>query len=163
MSESRAASAGGAAGAAQAGGAAAEPAGRTIVLKGRGVTGGVAEGEALVSPRPLMGWGMVDEKMGYTTEEGHPLFEVPFKGKVLVFPGMRGSGGFISYGRTQRYGTQPAAFVYSRGISVMYMASMNAQVPSVTDLDQDPVEVIETGDWVKVDGDRGVVEVTKKA
>jgi uncharacterized protein len=136
---------------------------RTIVLKGRGVTGGVAEGEALVSPRPLMGWGMVDEKMGYTTEEGHPLFEVPFKGKVLVFPGMRGSGGFISYGRTQRYGSQPAAFIYSRGISVMFLASMNARVPTVTDLDQDPVALIETGDWVKVDGDKGIVEVTKKA
>ena len=34
--------------------------------------------------------------------------------------------------------------------------------PSVTDLDRDPLEVIETGDWVKVDGDRGIVEVTKK-
>jgi predicted aconitase with swiveling domain len=35
-------------------------------------------------------------------------------------------------------------------------------VPTITDLDQDPTEVIETGDWVKVDGDNGVVEVTKK-
>lgn len=40
---------------------------RKIVLKGKKVVGGVAEGEALVSPRPLMGWGMVNEKMGYTT------------------------------------------------------------------------------------------------
>jgi hypothetical protein len=34
--------------------------------------------------------------------------------------------------------------------------------PSVTELDQDPLGVIETGDWVRVDGDRGVVEVTKR-
>jgi len=35
-------------------------------------------------------------------------------------------------------------------------------VPAVTELDQDPLNVIETGDWVKVDGDRGVVEIVKK-
>lgn len=34
--------------------------------------------------------------------------------------------------------------------------------PAVTDLDQDPLEVIATGDWVRVDGDNGIVEVTKK-
>jgi len=34
--------------------------------------------------------------------------------------------------------------------------------PEVTDLDQDPLEVIATGDWVKVDGDNGIVEITKK-
>ena len=32
----------------------------------------------------------------------------------------------------------------------------------MTELDQDPLAVIETGDWVKVDADRGVVEVTKR-
>ena len=37
------------------------------------------------------------------------------------------------------------------------------RVPSVTDLDRDPLDVIETGDWVIVDGDAGVVEIHKKA
>jgi hypothetical protein len=32
-------------------------------------------------------------------------------------------------------------------------------LPLVTDLDVDPYEAIKTGDWVKVDADRGVVEV----
>jgi hypothetical protein len=35
------------------------------------------------------------------------------------------------------------------------------RVPSVTDLDRDPLDVIETGDWVVVDGDKGIVEITK--
>jgi phosphohistidine swiveling domain-containing protein len=39
---------------------------------------------------------------------------------------------------------------------------MVMQVPTVTDFDHDPTEVIETGDWVKVDGDKGIVEVIKK-
>ena len=32
----------------------------------------------------------------------------------------------------------------------------------MTDLDQDPLQVIETGDWVKVDADNGIVEITKR-
>ena len=36
-------------------------------------------------------------------------------------------------------------------------------VPTVTDFDQDPTEVIETGDYVVVNGDLGLVEVTKRA
>ncbi len=34
--------------------------------------------------------------------------------------------------------------------------------PAVTDLDQDPLEVIASGDWVKVDADKGIIEVTKE-
>jgi predicted aconitase with swiveling domain len=33
-------------------------------------------------------------------------------------------------------------------------------VPAVTDLDGDPFELIRTGDWVRVDADRGQVIVT---
>jgi hypothetical protein len=32
------------------------------------------------------------------------------------------------------------------------------RIPAVTDLDQDPLE-LETGDWVKVDAGRGIVEI----
>ena len=133
-----------------------------IVLKGRKVIGGVAEGEALVSKRPLMGWGSVKVKEGMVVERNHPLYEVPFKGKVLVFTEPRGSGGFVGYGRTKLFGTNPAAFLYRRGNNLTVFAAMNMEVPTVTDFDQDPTEVIETGDIVRVDGDRGIVEVFKK-
>ena len=133
-----------------------------IILHGRKVTGGVAEGEALVSRMPLMGWGNVDERHGYTTERNHPLFEVPYKGKVLVFTEPRGSGGFVGYGRSREYGNQPAAFVYRKGNNLTVFAAMAAGIPAVTDFDADPTEIIETGDWVKVDGDKGTIEVIKK-
>lgn len=32
----------------------------------------------------------------------------------------------------------------------------------LTDLDRDPLEVIEMGDQVKVDADKGIIEVIKK-
>jgi hypothetical protein len=133
-----------------------------IIHKGRKVIGGIAEGEALVSKMPLMGWGNVDSKNGYTTERNHPLYEIPFKGKVLVFTEPRGSGGFVGYGRTRLFGTQPAAFVYRKGNNLTVFAAMAADIPTVTDFDRDPTEVIETGDHVIVNGDEGTVEVIKK-
>ena len=134
----------------------------TIVLKGRKVIGGIAEGEALVSKIPLMGWGNVNVEGGFTVERNHPLFEIPFKGKVLVFPEPRGSGGFVGYGRTRTFGTHPVAFLYRKGNNLTVFAAMNMKVPTVTDFDRDPTEVIETGDFVRVDGDHGIVEVFKK-
>lgn len=139
----------------------AEETGR-IILKGRKVIGGVAEGEALVSKKPLMGFGNVYVPGGFTVERDHPLFEVPFKGKVLVFTEPRGSGGFVGYGKTRELGKNPAAFLYRRGNNLTVFAAMNMKVPTVTDFDRDPTEVIETGDYVRVDGDKGIVEVIKK-
>ncbi len=135
---------------------------RKIVLKGRKVVGGVAEGEALVSKKPLMGFGNINVRGGFTVERNHPLYEVPFKGKVLVFTEPRGSGGFVGYGMTRQFGQNPVAFLYRRGNNLTVFAAMNMKVPTVTDFDQDPTEVIETGDFVRVDGDRGIVEVFKK-
>lgn len=133
-----------------------------IILKGRKVRGGIAQGEALVSRMPLMGWGNVNSKAGYTVERNHPLYEIPYQGKVLVFTEPRGSGGFVSYGRSRAFGTHPAAFVYRGGNNLTVFAAMVADVPAVTDFDRDPTEVIETGDYVIVNGDEGTVEVIKK-
>jgi len=135
---------------------------KKIILKGRKVIGGVARGEALVSKMPLMGWGNVDAKNGYTVERNHPLYEVSFKGKILVFTTPRGSGGFVSYGRSRAFGANPAAFLYREGNNLTVFAAMVANVPTVTDFDQDPTKVIETGDYVIVNGDKGIVEVMKK-
>ena len=132
-----------------------------LVLRGRKVVGGLAEGEALVSRMPLMGWVNVNVEGGFTVERNHPLFEIPFKGKVLVFTEPRGSGGFSNYGKTREFGTNPAAFLYKQGNNLTVFAAMNTKVPTVTDFAQDPTAVIETGDYVRVDGDRGIVEVFK--
>ena len=133
-----------------------------IILRGRKVIGGVAQGEALVSKMPLMGWGNVKAQKGYTVERNHPLYEVPFRGKVLVFTEPRGSGGFVGYGMSRNFGTNPVAFIYRKGNNLTVFAAMVMNVPTVTDFDRDPTEVIETGDHVIVNGDEGIIEVIKK-
>jgi predicted aconitase with swiveling domain len=84
------------------------------------------------------------------------------KGKVLVFPEPRGSGGFNMFGRTRVYGVNPAAFLYRSSLALTILASMEMQAPSLTDFDKDPIDCIHTGDWVLVDADNGIVTVQRR-
>jgi predicted aconitase with swiveling domain len=135
----------------------------TIVLRGRKVVGGRAEGEALVTRQTIPGWGGVNPMRGVITEMQHELRGQSFKDKVLVCRGAKGSSGWSAmYHTTRLAGTAPKALVFNEMTTKIALGAVVMRVPSVTDLDRDPLEVIETGDWVIVDGDRGLVEVVKR-
>jgi predicted aconitase with swiveling domain len=135
----------------------------TIILSGRKVFGGCAEGEALVTRETISGWGGIDPMTGTVIETHHELRGVSFKDKVLVFPGAKGSSGWSNaFHMTRLTGSAPKAMVFNTMTTKIALGAVVMHAPSVTELDQDPLLVIETGDWVRVDGDRGVVEVIKK-
>ncbi len=137
---------------------------KVIVLRGRKVVGGVAEGEALVTRDTISGWGGVNPTNGTVIETRHELRGISFKDKVLVCPGAKGSSGWSGmFHMTRLMGTAPKAMLFNIMTTKIALGCVVMHCPSVTDFDIDPLDVIETGDWVKVDGDRGVVEVTKKA
>jgi predicted aconitase with swiveling domain len=137
---------------------------KTIVLRGRKVVGGCAEGEALVTKERISGWGGIDPRSGTIIETRHELKGVSFKGKVLVFPGAKGSSGWSSQFHVARLaGAAPLAMVFNEMTTKIALGAVVSHAPSVTDLDQDPLAVIATGDWVRVDADNGIVEVTKKS
>jgi hypothetical protein len=135
-----------------------------VVLKGRKVVGGVAEGEALVTRQTISGWGGINPMLGTVTETRHELRGVSFKDKILVFPGAKGSSGWSAvFHMTRLSGTAPKAMLFNEMTTKVALGAVVMRVPSITDFDRDPLEVIETGDWVKVDADRGLVEVRKAA
>lgn len=136
---------------------------KQIIIRGRKVVGGVAEGEAIVSHEPVEGWINADYQRGIITERGHPLRGIKLKDKVFVFPAPKGSGGWIrSFGWMPRYNVAPAAMLFMRGNCLTFQGAVLGNIPSMTDFDKDPVEIIETGDHVKVDADKGIVYVIKK-
>lgn len=136
--------------------------GAKIILRGRGVSGGCVEGEALVTCETISGWGGIDPMTGTVIETHHELRGVSFKDKVLVFPGAKGSSGWSNaFHMTRLTNSAPRAMVFNIMNTKIALGAVVLHVPAVTDLDQDPLTVIETGDWVRVDGDHGVVEVTK--
>ena len=137
---------------------------KPIVLRGRGIVGGIAEGEALVTKEAISGWGGMNPMKGTIIETRHELRGQSFKDKVLVFRGAKGSSGWSVMFHTARLaGTAPRALVFNEMTTKVALGAVVMRIPSVTDFDRDPLELIETGDWVRVDGDTGTVEVTKKA
>jgi len=135
-----------------------------IILRGRTVCAGRAEGEALVTRQTIPGWGGVNPVKGVITETQHELRGVSFKDKVLVFRGAKGSSGWSAMYHTARLaGTAPKALLFNEMTTKVALGAVVMRIPSMTDLDQNPLDVIETGDWVTVDADRGIVEVVKKA
>lgn len=135
-----------------------------LVLRGRCVVPGVAEGEALVTREAISGWGGIDSRTGTIVETRHELRGQTFAGKVLVFPGAKGSSGWSNaFHLTRSLGVAPAAMLFNEMSTKVALGAVVTRAPAVTDFDRNPVEAIQTGDWVRVDADHGVVEVIRKA
>lgn len=132
-------------------------------LRGRGLGGGIAEGEALVTTEAIAGWGGVDARTGTIIESRHELEGQSMAGKILVFPAAKGSSGWSGVFHLARLqGTGPAAMVFNVMNTKIALAVVVSHVPCVTALDRDPTEAIRTGDLVRVDGDRGTVEILSR-
>lgn len=134
------------------------------VLRGRTVVGGSVEGEALVSHETISGWGGIDPANGTVIEPRHELAGVCFTGKILVFPGAKGSSGWSGFFQSTRLmGTAPIGMIVTRISTKAALGAVVTRVPTLTGFDDDPCQVIRTGDWLRIDADAGLVEVTPAA
>ncbi|MGH3328773.1 MAG: aconitase X swivel domain-containing protein [Streptomycetales bacterium] len=133
-----------------------------ITLHGRTVVPGVAEGQALVSYETISGWGGIDPEKGVIIERRHELFGQSFAGRILVFPGAKGSSGWSGFFQSTRLmGSAPLGMIFTVLTTKVALGAVVTRVPAVTGLDRDPLEVIRTGDRVRIDADNGVVEVER--
>lgn len=135
-----------------------------IIIKCRCVYTGHGAGEALVTREGVGGWGSVEECSGTITERGHELEGQSIKGRVLVFPFAKGSCGWAkAFQNISHYGAGAAAMVIGTVDNRSALGAVTSHTPAVSDFDKDPFAVIETGDWVDVNADEGIITVTKKA
>jgi predicted aconitase with swiveling domain len=135
-----------------------------ILLHGRKIVGGSAQGEALVTRQTISGWGGIDPKTGTIIELRHELRGRSFKDKILVFPGAKGSSGWSAFFHMARLnGAAPKGFLFNKMSTKIALGLVVTRAPALSDFDRDPLTVIETGDWVEIDADQGIVRVTKQA
>jgi len=139
------------------------------VLKGRGITSGVAEGEAMVSHNNFGFTHGVEPTTGQISDKRHDWLGQNLKGKVLVFPyGKSSTSGGLYILEMVRCGNAPAAVVNLTTEPVIGAGFIMAElfydqaVPVIDSLDGNPVELIKTGDRVRVDADKGTVEVLRQ-
>ena len=133
-----------------------------VSLKCHKIVGGCGEGEALVSNEPVCFY-LTNPKTGVVREKDHELFGKSISNRVLVFPSGKASSVVQIDGlfKLVQNGLAPTAMIVKDVETVLVVTAFIAQVPLVDRLERDPLEAIRTGDFVKVDADKGTVTVTK--
>jgi predicted aconitase with swiveling domain len=129
------------------------------MLKGRMISPGKAEGEAIVSSEPIGFYGGIDIKTGIVIEKGHPLEGKSVTGKMLVFPCGKGStvGSYVIYG-LKKNGVAPAGIINKETETIVATGVILAGIPCVDQID---IEKINSGDNVILDADNGEVKIKK--
>jgi predicted aconitase with swiveling domain len=132
-------------------------------IRGRRIVGGYAEGVALVTSEPISFYGGVDPETGLVVERGHQLEGESVRGRALIFPRGKGStvGSYIIY-RMRKLGTAPAAIINQETEAIIATGCVLAGIPLIDRLEADPLRALKTGDYIRVYGDEGLIEVTVK-
>ena len=136
------------------------------ILKGKGYTPGIVEGEVIVSRMPFGFWQGVDTKTGIIVDIRHDLVGESIKNKIFVYPFGRGStatsGVFVD---AVREGNSPAAIINVKTEPMTIVSAILGQecfgkkTPVIDSLEETPLDALKTGDWVRVDGTAGTVEI----
>jgi len=134
-----------------------------ITIRCHKLARGFGEGEALVSKDTICFY-LTDPKTGSVRENGHQLEGKTVKGKVLVFPSGKASSAVQMDGLVKLLlnNAAPSAMIVKDVEPVLVCSAVLTKIPLVDRLEEDPFEVIRTGDFVKVDADKGVVTVTRE-
>jgi len=145
---------------------------KEITLYGRGLVEGEGEGEAIVIRSPFSFAHGVDPKTGMAIDmrQAPEIYGKIITGKVLVYPCGRGSTtGASWFLEAVRCGNYPSAIINIESEIIIVGGAVQASIfygkniPIVDRLNKNPLEVITTGDYVKVEvkGRKGVVKVVK--
>jgi predicted aconitase with swiveling domain len=138
---------------------------KKLTIRGRGAISGIAEGYALVCPDGIAGnSGALGDVDGVIYEKGNVNYGVSIKDKIIVVPCGKGSNGFSAHFKGAYIaGVRPAGWIAKRVDARLGVALASMNIPSVVDFadDENPLVLIENGDFVRVDGDTGEVTITK--
>ncbi|WP_258084932.1 DUF126 domain-containing protein [Thermococcus thermotolerans] len=128
-----------------------------MMLKGRKIVGGKAEGELVVSQKPLSFLGGVDPETGIVTDAESDIRGQSIAGKILAFPRGKGStvGSYVIYA-LKKNGKAPKAIIVGEAETIVATGAIIAGIPMVDGID---VSKLTTGKRARVDADSGLVEI----
>ncbi len=128
-----------------------------VEVKARTISKGVAEGELLVSQKPVSFYGGVDPDTGVVTDGESDIKGQSIAGKILVFPTGKGStvGSYTLY-RLKKNGKAPAAIINGECETICAVGGIISDLPLV-DQPEGGLEQFKTGARAKVDATNGVI------
>ena len=129
------------------------------MMKGRMISPGTVEGEAIVTTEPIGFYGGIDINTGVVIDKGHPLEGESVKGKILVFPNGKGStvGSYVIYG-LEKNGVGPIGIVNKETETIVATGAILAGIPCVDKID---ISQIKTGEKIFLSADTGEVKVNR--
>lgn len=133
-----------------------------MILKGNRILGGRSvEGEVMVQKENFSFFGEVNSEKGMInvgTNAGKS-----FKDKILVFPQSKGStlAPYIA-ADCKRNGVAPKAILCQKADGVVAMVAILADILTMDQFEENIVEVVKTGDRIRVDPDKGFIEILSR-
>jgi predicted aconitase with swiveling domain len=130
------------------------------VYQGRSISNGFAEGKVLVTRQGISFMRGVSLDTGIVTELGHELYGKSVTGKILVIPNLKGSAAgmwmIIRLASAQR---SPKAIIVTKADTILIGGVIMAGIPAIDSLPVNLSEILKSGDFVKIDGTKGTVEI----
>ena len=132
----------------------------TQLFKGRSIAGGLGEGEAIISSQGLCFMGGIDPNSGDVSEVGHEIFQKNITDKILILHSHKGSAsGMWAMYLLKQKGLAPKAIIMPKADAIVIAAVIMGKIPTIDSLDFNPLEKFKDGDKLRVDGDKGTVEL----
>lgn len=131
-----------------------------LVLRGHPGFGQTVEGEALVSREAFSARYDLDRATGVISRRGHSIEGHRIVDKIVIFPTAKGgvAAGWAFHDMRTR-GVAPRGLIFGRANPVVVQGAVFAGIPILDQLAPDPLEVIQTGDWVRLDPAAGTVTI----
>ena len=129
-------------------------------IRAHRVSAGKAEGEAVVYNGPFAFLGDLSPVTGKICMPRHKLQGESLVNKVFVFTTGKGSSGcdFAAWA-AKKNGKAPAAIICLESEPVLSGAVIATGIPAVDRPEKNVLEIIKTGDPVRVDADVGIIEL----
>lgn len=127
------------------------------------ISGGAAEGEILVSKDEIMFY-LIDPQTGIVIEKGHSLEGKSVSGKILVFPGGKGSSVVQADGLYQLTvrNNAPKAMIIENPETVLVSSAIIMETPMVDRVEAGFYAAVKDGDRVKVDANSGEITLLER-
>lgn len=124
------------------------------------ISEGITEGEAVVSKDEIMFY-LIDPKTGTVIEPAHDLEGKSVAGKILIFPGGKGSSVVQADGLYQlnMKGNSPKGMVIHYPETVLVSSAIIMEIPMVDKVDPAFYEAVKDGDRIRIDADQGIIQI----
>lgn len=127
------------------------------------ISEGVTEGEALVSADPIMFY-LIDPATGVVIEPSHAVQGKSMAGKILIFPGGKGSSVVQADGLYQLNvrGNAPKAMIIQYPETVLVSSAIIMEIPMVDKVDPMFYTIVKDGDHLIINANEGYIEIADR-